>query len=164
MTRALAFSQAAGWSHFLYGATDSTLEALRAAIRATWPRAALAGSLAAPFGPIDDAVERANIETINAADPDIVWVGMGCPKQEEWTARYASEIRARIVVASGAAFDFIAGNKPQAPDWMQSRGLEWLFRLKTEPRRLWRRYLLRNPYFVWQFLLQLLGLRWRDPA
>jgi len=162
MARALHASQTSGWRHYLYGATRETIEALEAVIRKTWPDAPLAGAMPAPFGPFDDAVEHANIATVNAAAPDIVWVGMGCPKQEEWMARYASRLRSRIVIASGAAFDFIAGVKPQAPAWMQKRGLEWAFRLLVEPRRLWKRYLVRNPYFMLQFSLQLMGVRWRE--
>jgi len=163
MTRALDQSQTSGWTHYLYGATRPTLDALEAAIRRAWPAAVLAGAREAPFGPFDDAVEHENLAAINAAAPDIVWVGLGCPKQEEWVARYAAGLRSRIVVASGAAFDFIAGIKPQAPGWMQKRGLEWAFRLLAEPRRLWKRYLIRNPYFVMQFSLQLMRRRWTEP-
>ncbi|OHB75304.1 MAG: hypothetical protein A2Z34_09620 [Planctomycetes bacterium RBG_16_59_8] len=88
---------------------------------------------------------------IDAAAPDIVWVGLGAPKQELWMSRHRAQLRA-VQIGVGAAFDFIAGVKPQAPRWMQRRGLEWLFRLLCEPRRLWKRYLIYNPLFVIRFL------------
>jgi N-acetylglucosaminyldiphosphoundecaprenol N-acetyl-beta-D-mannosaminyltransferase len=161
MCRTLDASQTAGWRHYLYGTSPGTLDALQAAIRRRWPAARLAGFEAPPFGPRDDAAECRSLDRINAARPDIVWLGLGCPRQEEWMRRYRRDLDAAVVVAVGAAFDFIAGAKPQAPPWMQRHGLEWLFRLGCEPRRLWRRYLTRNPYFLWQVLLQRLGLRWR---
>ncbi|HDD25428.1 MAG TPA: glycosyltransferase, partial [Chloroflexi bacterium] len=88
-----------------------------------------------------------------------VWVGLGSPKQERWMAAHVSRLTAPVLIGVGAAFDFHAGRKKQAPRWMQRSGLEWLFRLLTEPRRLWRRYLVNNPIFVTLVLLQALGLR-----
>ena len=91
--------------------------------------------------------------------PDILWVGLSTPKQERWMAEHIGRIKAPVMVGVGAAFDFHTGRKPQAPHWMQRSGLEWLFRLMTEPRRLWKRYLINNPLFVTLVLLQALGLR-----
>ncbi len=96
---------------------------------------------------------------INQADPDIVWVGLSTPKQERWMAAHVGRLTAPVLIGVGAAFDFHAGLKPQAPRWMQRSGLEWLFRLLTEPRRLWRRYLVNNPLFVLLVAAQMLGLR-----
>lgn len=154
MERTLDESQATGHSHFLYGATDHTLEQAQSSIATRWPETHLAGYMAAPFGELDDSAEMANVARINAVGPDILWIGLGCPKQELWMKRYRQHLQVPVVLSVGAAFDFIAGLKPQAPLWMQKAGLEWLFRLVTEPRRLWRRYFFRNPYFVWQFMLQ----------
>jgi len=96
---------------------------------------------------------------INAAAPDIVWVGLSTPKQERWMAGHRERLTAPVLIGVGAAFDFLTGRKPQAPRWMQRAGLEWLFRLLTEPRRLWRRYLINNPLFVALVVLQALGVR-----
>jgi N-acetylglucosaminyldiphosphoundecaprenol N-acetyl-beta-D-mannosaminyltransferase len=149
-------------SHYLYGSTQSTLNDLVVAIQRRWPGVRIVGAVSPPFGPFDDRVEEANIAAINASGADILWIGMGCPKQELWMHRYRDRLNVKVVLAVGAAFDFIAGRVPQAPRWMQQAGLEWAFRLWAEPKRLWRRYLFRNPYFVAQFGLQLCGLRWRN--
>jgi len=112
-----------------------------------------------PFRPLTDEEDAGIVERINAAQPDIVWVGLGAPKQEYWMAAHQGRIAAPVMIGVGAAFDFHAGLKRQAPLWMQRSGLEWLFRLLSEPRRLWKRYLINNPWFVWLAALQLLGIR-----
>ena len=91
---------------------------------------------------------QAVVDAINAARPDIVWVGLSTPKQERWMAAHVGRLDAPVLIGVGAAFDFHAGDAAQAPRWMQRSGLEWLFRLAVEPRRLWRRYLRNNPRFV----------------
>jgi N-acetylglucosaminyldiphosphoundecaprenol N-acetyl-beta-D-mannosaminyltransferase len=96
---------------------------------------------------------------INRSRADIVWVGLGTPKQERWMAEHLGRIEASVMVGVGAAFDFHAGLVKHAPRWMQRSGLEWLFRVLVEPRRLWRRYLYNNPNFLALILLQALGLR-----
>jgi N-acetylglucosaminyldiphosphoundecaprenol N-acetyl-beta-D-mannosaminyltransferase len=120
------------------------------------------GSDAPPFRPLSPAEDRAAEERINAARPDIVWVGLSTPKQEHWMASHVGRLTAPVLIGVGAAFDFHAGLKKQAPRWIQRSGLEWLFRLSTEPRRLWHRYLINNPWFLWLILHQL--LRWRTYA
>jgi len=161
MARVLQASQQPRWSHYLYGTVDSTLRKLAAQINQRWPDAMINGMAEAPFGDMDDAKEIPNIDRINASGADILWVSMGCPKQEMWLHRYRDRLRPTVAIACGTAFDFISGVKPQAPPWMQRRGLEWVYRLGSEPSRLWRRYLVRNPYFVFQLILQLTGVRWR---
>jgi len=146
--RALAASQEAGWCHYLYGATDDTLELMRATISRRWPRARIVGAASPPFGPLDDQQELANIRRMNDSGADLIWVGMGCPKQERWMNRYRKQLEAHVALGVGAGFDFLAGIKRQAPAWMQDHGLEWLHRLGTEPGRLWKRYLVRNPMFM----------------
>jgi N-acetylglucosaminyldiphosphoundecaprenol N-acetyl-beta-D-mannosaminyltransferase len=96
---------------------------------------------------------------INDTAPDIVWVGLSTPKQEQWMAAHTDRLTAPVLIGVGAAFDFHAGLKKQAPRWMQRGGLEWLFRLVSEPGRLWKRYLINNPKFVFDIILQLTGLR-----
>jgi N-acetylglucosaminyldiphosphoundecaprenol N-acetyl-beta-D-mannosaminyltransferase len=145
--------------HYLYGATDRTLVDLRGAIARRWPGAQIAGALSPPFGPLDEQVAEDHIRTINASHVDLLWVAMGCPKQEFWMQRYRHRLHVKGIAAVGAAFDFLSGAVPQAPAWMQRAGLEWAFRLKTDPKRLWRRYLFRNPYFVARFALQLMRQR-----
>lgn len=163
MAAALDASQGAGWTHFLYGAVDPTLDALERAIARRWPGARVVGRREPPFGPLDDGVEGENIAAINESGADLVWVGMGCPKQELWMHRYRRKLRAGAVLGVGAAFDFLAGVKPQAPAWLQRHGLEWAFRLGSEPRRLWQRYALRNPLFLLLLAHQLLWQR-RPPG
>ena len=96
---------------------------------------------------------------IDAAEPDIVWVGVSTPKQEVWMSCMRPLLKAPVLIGVGAAFDFHTGKQPQAPGWMQRAGLEWLFRLVHEPRRLWRRYLLDNPWFLFELARQRLGLK-----
>jgi N-acetylglucosaminyldiphosphoundecaprenol N-acetyl-beta-D-mannosaminyltransferase len=154
-------SVTAGYRHFFYGATTSVLERLERRLVARYPGLHIVGRYAPPFrpltGPEDDAVTRA----INESSPDIVWVGLSTPKQERWMAEHVGRLDVPALIGVGAAFDFHAGVKRQAPRWMQRSGLEWVFRLGTEPRRLWRRYLRNNPRFVIQVLRQLTSRRSR---
>src|SRR5712691_6284985 len=107
-----------------------------------------AGTLSPTFRDLTPKEDQAVVDAINAARPDIVWVGLSTPKQEFWMARHLGRIEAPVMVGVGAAFDFLAGTKRQAPRWMQRNGLEWLFRLCSEPRRLWRRYAYSVPGFI----------------
>ncbi|PWC84650.1 hypothetical protein TSH100_17335 [Azospirillum sp. TSH100] len=148
MLAVCAASAGRGWRHFLMGATDETLAALSGALRRRFPDLHIVGTLAPPFRPMTDAEEAEAIAAINAVRPDIVWIGLGAPKQEKWMARHRDHIAAPMMIGVGAAFDFLAGTKRQAPPWMRRNGLEWLFRLCSEPRRLARRYLVGNALFV----------------
>jgi N-acetylglucosaminyldiphosphoundecaprenol N-acetyl-beta-D-mannosaminyltransferase len=93
--------------------------------------------------------ETAIVNAINSASPDVLWVGLGTPKQDIWAANHATAVTAPVILTVGAAFDFLAGRVPRAPGWMRRTGLEWAFRLAAEPRRLWRRYLVTNTRFIW---------------
>ena len=148
-----------GYRHFLYGGAEGVPELLADRLRERFPGLQVVGVYSPPFRPLTSEEDAALCRMVDDARPDIVWVGLSTPKQERWMAAHVGRLSAPVLVGVGAAFDFHAGLKRQAPRWMQRSGLEWLFRLLTEPRRLWRRYLLNNPLFVWYVALQMLGLR-----
>ena len=134
-------------NHYLLGSTPPVLDALHRELRRRYPGARIVGTCSPPFRPLHVHERRQQLERIRSAAADIVWVGLGTPKQDRWAAELCDALPV-VAVAVGAAFDFVAGNKPQAPHWMRHNGLEWLFRLGCEPRRLWRRYLFGNARFV----------------
>jgi N-acetylglucosaminyldiphosphoundecaprenol N-acetyl-beta-D-mannosaminyltransferase len=132
---------------------------LAANLQLRFPGLVIAGTYFPPFRPLTPEEDDQVVGMINETSPDVVWVGLGSPKQERWMAAHVGRVEAPTLIGVGAAFDFLTGRKRQAPRWMQRSGLEWLFRLLTEPRRLWRRYLVNNPLFVLLVLTQALGLR-----
>lgn len=136
------------------GGTEDTLAALSQRLRRDFPDLDIAFSYAPPFRPLTDDEDSALVAAIEDSGVQILFVGLGCPKQERWMAEHRDRLHCTSI-GVGAAFDFIAGNKLQAPGFMQRAGLEWLFRFLTEPRRLWRRYLYNNPRFLWAFAGQL---------
>jgi N-acetylglucosaminyldiphosphoundecaprenol N-acetyl-beta-D-mannosaminyltransferase len=152
-------SAAKGYRHFFYGGAEGVPEQLASVLQKRFPGLQVAGTFSPPFRPLTPDEDDRIVQMINAAAPDIVWVGLSTPKQERWMAGHRERLTAPVLIGVGAAFDFLTGRKPQAPRWMQRAGLEWLFRLLTEPRRLWRRYLINNPRFVLLVLLQWSGLR-----
>jgi len=141
-----------------YGATPQVLERLLSVLRSRFPGLKLVYAFSPPFRALSSDEDEEVVREINLSGARILFVGLSTPKQEYWMAAHRGRVRA-VMVGVGAAFDFIAGTKPQAPRWLMPLGLEWLFRLATEPRRLWRRYLKHNPRFVVLFTLQLLGLK-----
>lgn len=129
-----------GYRHFLYGGGEGVADCLAQGLRDRYPGILVAGTNCPPFRTLsDDEVVRV-AQTINDSGADIVWVGLGCPKQERWMARFRPLLDAPALVGVGAGFDFLSGSKPEAPVWLKYSGLEWLFRLASEPRRLWPRY------------------------
>jgi len=136
-----------GIAFYLYGSTPETLERLRGSLGNRFPGVRLAGMQPSRFRRLSASERNHTVEEILASGAQLVLVGLGCPRQETWVFEYRDRLEMPLV-AVGAAFDFIAGSVPQAPRWMQSWGLEWLFRLAHEPRRLWRRYLILNPLFL----------------
>jgi len=142
----------------LLGGTPDTLDRLVHTVRDSFPGLVLAFSASPPFRPLTDEEDRLMIQDINASGARLLFVGLGCPRQEKWMASHAGKVQA-VMLGVGAAFDFIAGTRPQAPHWMRSAGLEWLFRLGSEPGRLWRRYLYNNPRFLFLALLPALAGR-----
>jgi N-acetylglucosaminyldiphosphoundecaprenol N-acetyl-beta-D-mannosaminyltransferase len=143
-------SLATGARHYFFGGAPGIADELASRLSKRFPGLAVAGTHCPPFRPLTAEEDARLVDDINRADPDIVWVGLSTPKQERWMASHVGRLRAPVLAGVGAAFDFHAGVKRQAPRWMQRSGLEWLFRLASEPRRLWRRYLVNNPSFVWQ--------------
>lgn len=141
---------------FLYGATDRTLALLAARLRQAFPGIRIAGSHAPPFRDLTPREEDGIAALIRRSGARVVFVGLGCPKQELWMARQRGKLRA-VMIGVGAAFDYHAGTLRRAPRWMQNSGLEWLFRLMTEPRRLWRRYLVTNSLFVYYLVTGRVG-------
>ena len=148
-------SLATGYRHFLYGGNNGVPERLAERLQRRFPGLIIAGTYSPPFRPLTPAEDDEVVRRINETKPDIVWVGLSTPKQERWMADHLNRISASVLIGVGAAFDFHAGLKRQAPKWMQDSGLEWFFRLMSEPRRLWRGYLVNNPMFIWLTLRQL---------
>ncbi|MBI5951015.1 MAG: WecB/TagA/CpsF family glycosyltransferase [Chloroflexi bacterium] len=140
-----------------YGGMPEVLQALTARVQVKFPDLKIVYSFSSPFREMSREEDKQVIEDINNSGTRILFVGLGCPKQEKWMAEHRGKINA-VMLGVGAAFDFHAGVKPQAPAWMQKAGLEWLHRLATEPRRLWRRYLYHNPRFVFLAILDMAGM------
>jgi N-acetylglucosaminyldiphosphoundecaprenol N-acetyl-beta-D-mannosaminyltransferase len=160
MARACAHSAATGRRFYLYGGrSQGALVQLALKLRQRYPGVKIVGGYAPPHRPIN-AEERGAIgREINQSGADVVWVGIGVPKQEKWMAQMRDELEAPVLIGVGAAFDFHADLVAQAPSWLQDAGLEWAYRLAREPRRLWRRYLRYNPRFVSAFGRQLAAHR-----
>ncbi|MCD2187841.1 WecB/TagA/CpsF family glycosyltransferase [Actinomycetospora soli] len=137
-----------GTRHYLLGSTPEVVEKLRDELIRRFPAAFIVGVESPPFRPLTDEERTEQATRIRESDADIVWVGLGTPKQDRAAVELARDAGV-VAVAIGAAFDFIAGNKPEAPTWMQQSGLEWVHRFGSEPRRLWRRYLFGNSRFVY---------------
>ena len=140
-------SQSSGTSNFFLGATANTLGRLTTRLGAEFPLAAIAGSYAPPFAPFTEALLDVCSERVIASKADIVWIGLGTPKQD-FVAQELARRTGRPCVGVGAAFDFAAGTVSEAPKWIQQSGFEWAFRFMSEPRRLWRRYLIGNAHFI----------------
>jgi N-acetylglucosaminyldiphosphoundecaprenol N-acetyl-beta-D-mannosaminyltransferase len=150
---------------WLYGGRDQgSLAQLALNLRQHHPGIQVVGGYSPPFRPLTAGEEDAVVEQINEARPDVLWVGIGVPKQEKWMARMRDRLEVPVMCGVGAAFDFHSGRISQAPSWMQERGLEWMYRIAQEPRRLLPRYLWFNPLFVAVLARQLLAERARRPA
>jgi N-acetylglucosaminyldiphosphoundecaprenol N-acetyl-beta-D-mannosaminyltransferase len=139
--------RAAGLRHFFYGGAEGVAQQLASRLSEKFPGLNVAGTLCPPFRELSEVEQRKNIDHINAAGADVVWVGLGAPKQEKWMADHVGRIHATALIGVGAAFDFHSGNIPWAPQWIRSIGCEWAYRLALEPRRMWRRN-LDSPLFL----------------
>lgn len=142
------FSEKRPIRHFFYGSTDKTLDSLKNSLKDKYPELLIAGMYSPPFRVLTDEEDNEIIDLINQANPDLIWVGLGAPKQEIWMYNHQDKLDG-LMVGVGAGFDYYANNIKRAPGWMQSLSLEWLYRLIQDPKRLWKRYLVYNTRFVY---------------
>jgi N-acetylglucosaminyldiphosphoundecaprenol N-acetyl-beta-D-mannosaminyltransferase len=152
-----AWSETSGCKHFFYGGMDGVADLLAEKLRAKFPKLAVVGTFTPPFRALHPEETARLQEQISAARPDILWVGLSTPKQEKFMAEFLPKLEVTLMIGVGAAFDFLSGRVRQAPRWMRRSGLEWLYRLCCEPRRLARRYFRNNPLFLVKGLGQLTG-------
>ena len=134
--------------HYFYGNTPEVLDALQRELARKWPKLTIAGLHSPPFRRLSPEEDQADVDAINQARPDFLWVSLGCPRQEMWLHEHRHVLQPMIGGGAGAVFDFLAGQKPKAPRLVQKAGLEWLLRLASEPKRLWRRYLVLYPRYL----------------
>ncbi len=149
---------AKGIRHFFYGGKEGVADALKQKLEEKCPGLKVVGTFCPPFRKLTDDEDRELCALLEAADADIVWVGLSTPKQEFWMSGHVGKIDAPVMIGVGAAFDFHAGLVKQAPKFIQKSGMEWLFRMCMEPKRLWKRYMKNNPRFIWKFAMQKLGI------
>jgi N-acetylglucosaminyldiphosphoundecaprenol N-acetyl-beta-D-mannosaminyltransferase len=145
-----------GYSHFLYGGKDGVVEKLADSLRARYPKLNIVGMQTPPFRSLNASEELALIENVRKTRPDFLWVGLSTPKQERFMARHIGTLDCTLMLGVGAAFDIHTGMAKDAPHWVKRAGLQWLHRLLQEPRRLWKRYLVNNPKFIWSIFMQVL--------
>ena len=148
-----------GYRHFLYGGADGVPEKLRDTLEPKFPGIEIVGVYSPPFRSLTPEEDQEVVEMIKASQANVIWIGLGAPKQDVWMAEHIDRLPGTVMLGVGAAFDFHIGRKLQAPHWMQRMGLEWFFRLVTEPKRLWYRYLVYNPLFILGTITQKLGLK-----
>jgi N-acetylglucosaminyldiphosphoundecaprenol N-acetyl-beta-D-mannosaminyltransferase len=146
------------YRHFFYGAMPG-VPSLLAEVLENKFAISVAGNYSPPFRALSPQENEEIVAVIQAAEPDVLWIGLSTPKQERWMYEHRPQLRVPVVIGVGAEFDINTGRVSQAPNWMREHGLEWLFRLLHEPRRLWRRYLVYGSEFVWKVALELLALR-----
>jgi N-acetylglucosaminyldiphosphoundecaprenol N-acetyl-beta-D-mannosaminyltransferase len=159
MLRLLGLSAERGYANFFLGGAEGVADELSRRMTLRFPGIKIVGTHCPPFRPLFPEEKTMLITEINALRPDLVWVGLGAPKQDLFMAEYHELLKSKVMIGVGAAFDFHTGRVRQAPRWMMPLGLEWLFRLCVEPRRLGPRYLRNNPSFIWHILLQQSGMR-----
>ncbi|MDD3296611.1 MAG: WecB/TagA/CpsF family glycosyltransferase [Candidatus Omnitrophica bacterium] len=155
----IKLSQVRGYSHFFYGSTKETLHLLVNNMKQKFPNLKIAGVLSPPFRELSEEEKKEHIDIVNKAQPDVLWVGLGTPKQQLWMYEHKYKIKVPVMLGTGAAFDFLAGTKPQCPRWARDNGCEWLFRLVIEPKRLWKRYLIGNAVFLWIFAKEFIKVK-----
>lgn len=142
--------------HFFYGSTSATLEKLQANLARQFPDAKLVGVYSPPFRALSETESLEIVGIIKRACPDVVWVGLGAPRQEYWMATHWQQLKPAVLLGVGAAFDFHAGQIARAPEWMKALSVEWIHRLCQEPRRLWKRYLVTNSLFIYYLMKNML--------
>ncbi len=145
-------SQDSGLRHYFYGGKEGVAEKLAGVLLQRYPGLQVAGYECPPFRPLTEEEDEAVIERIKASNADVVWIGISSPKQDVWMLNHYRRLP-QTLIGIGAAFDFHTGEVKRAPKWVQKSGFEWLHRLSSEPKRLWRRYLILVPYFIWRLLV-----------
>jgi N-acetylglucosaminyldiphosphoundecaprenol N-acetyl-beta-D-mannosaminyltransferase len=163
MLALLELASKSGYSNFFLGGDVGVADELKVRMERRFPGLSVLGTYTPPFRPLSDEEKEGLVTTINELRPDLVWVGLGAPKQDLFMAEFHRLLNCKVMIGVGAAFDFHTGRVRQAPRWMMRVGLEWLFRLCMEPRRLAPRYLRNNPAFVWHIFLQQTGIRHYPP-
>lgn len=151
-----AVSGKEGIRHFLYGGKPGVAETMAGKLREKYPDLEIVGVYSPPFGGLAEGVDQSAVDMITKTGANVVWIGLSTPKQEYWMANHVAALNGATLIGIGAAFDFHAGAVKRAPPWMRDNGLEWAHRLMSEPRRLWKRYLLMAPRFAWQMLPQII--------
>jgi N-acetylglucosaminyldiphosphoundecaprenol N-acetyl-beta-D-mannosaminyltransferase len=159
MLRVCEWTQTRGYKHFLYGGGPGVADELQRRLVQRFPALKIVGTYTPPFRPLSAEEEEQLAARVRESKPDIFWVGLSTPKQEKFMADHWQRLDATLFFGVGAAFDFHAGRVRQAPRWMQRSGLEWLFRLVCEPKRLWKRYFKNNPVFIFRAICQLTRIR-----
>ena len=159
MLRLSAFLGANNGSAFYYGGAPGVAQELADTMAQSYPGLQTAGTYYPPFRDLTDAEASSIVKTINLSGADVVWVGLSTPKQERWMSKYRPNLNVPVLLGVGAAFDYNIGRIQRAPSWMQQCGLEWLYRLIQEPRRLWKRYFRNNPLFLYYLFCEKTGLK-----
>jgi N-acetylglucosaminyldiphosphoundecaprenol N-acetyl-beta-D-mannosaminyltransferase len=148
MVAILRRAQERGYRSYFYGDSDATLAALRARATEKFPGARVAGTFSPPFRALGEEEEATHVAAINESGADVLWVGLGLPKQDEWIARNLPRLKTKAAIGVGAAFAFLADTVPHAPRWLGDAGFEWVWRLAAEPKKMWKRDLRDGPRFV----------------
>lgn len=142
------FARGNGMRHYFYGGSPQTIEVLEKKLKEKYPHLQIAGMMSPPYRKLSEEEDAADIAAMNEAKPDIIWVGLGAPKQENWMYRHRDQVNG-VMIGVGAGFDYHAGTIKRAPMWMQRASLEWLYRLLQDPKRLFGRYMKTNFKYLW---------------
>jgi len=148
-----------GYTSYFYGDEESVLQRLEAQLISEFPNFKVVGHRSPPFRQLTPEEEAADIAAINQAAPDVLWVGLGMPKQEQWIFKHRAQLKVTVAMGSGAAFKFVSGDASRGPAWLRNLGFEWLYRLVGEPKRIWRRVLIDAPQFIGLVAMELTGIR-----
>ncbi len=159
MLRICALSAEKGYTHFFFGGNDGVADQLKNALTQRFPGLNVVGTYTPPFRPLTAEEELELARKVAEVKPDFFWVGLSTPKQERFMDQYISKLDTKVMLGVGAAFDIHTGRIKDAPYWMKVTGVQWVHRIYQDPKRLWKRYLVNNPKFVYQIALELLGIR-----
>ena len=155
-------ANAHGYSNYFYGDEEPVLQRLEDRLKTVFPGLKIVGRRSPPFRQLTPEEDAADVEAINQAAPDVLWVGLGMPKQERWIYEHRAQLRVTVAVGAGAAFKFVSGDISRGPSWLRNMGFEWLWRLLSEPKRVWRRVLIDAPQFIGLVVLEMSGVRKSD--